>query len=257
VFRGRGVSPGSTHRKRADVSTQPTATQALEELGRLSLREHNMQSLLQKVADLAKRVMPGDPETSITVLVNDKPTTVVYTGQLAVDCDESQYGRGYGPCLHAASTGELTEIADARAETRWREYMQLAVERGSLSSLSVPLPISEGMAAALNVYAREAHAFDEKSRGAAQKFAPYAAVAVANMHAYEDARNMADHLEIALKNRAVIDQAKGILMERHKLTADQAFQVLARISMQSNQKLRAVADELVTTGRLPNLPQGK
>jgi AmiR/NasT family two-component response regulator len=110
------------------------------------------------------------------------------------------------------------------------------------------------MAAALNVYARAPRAFGERSRTEAQKFAPFAAAAVANMHAYEDARRMADHLEIALRNRAVIDQAKGILMERHRLTADQAFQLLARVSMQTNTKLRTVAEELVTTGRLPNLP---
>ena len=50
---------------------------------------------------------------------------------------------------------------------------------------------------------------------------------------------MADNLQAALETRAVIDQAKGILMERHKLTADQAFQLLARISMTTNRKLRA------------------
>src|SRR4051812_17249884 len=116
--------------------------------------------------------MPGNPETSVSLLINDKPSTPVYTGQLARDCDESQYGRGYGPCLHAASTGELTEIADAQAETRWRDYVQNAIEHGALSSLSVPLPISEGVAGALNIYAREPNAFDENSRSVATKFAP-------------------------------------------------------------------------------------
>jgi GAF domain-containing protein len=228
---------------------------ALEQLGSLALREHSMESLLQRVVDLTKLVLAGDLEASISLLTTDKPTTAVFTGQLALDCDESQYGRGYGPCLHAASSGELTEITDTRSETRWPDYMRQAAERGALSSLSVPLPISEGMAGALNIYAREAHAFDEDSRSAAQEFVPYAAVAVSNMQAYQDARSMADNLQIALESRAVIDQAKGILMERHKLTADRAFQVLARISMQNNLKLRAVAEELVMTGQLPGTPR--
>jgi GAF domain-containing protein len=236
--------------------TKPINTaRALEQLGSLALREHSMESLLQRVVDLTKLVLAGDLEASISLLTTDKPTTAVFTGQLALDCDESQYGRGYGPCLHAASSGELTEITDTRSETRWPDYMRQAAERGALSSLSVPLPISEGMAGALNIYAREAHAFDEDSRSAAQKFVPYAAVAVSNMQAYQDARSMADNLQIALESRAVIDQAKGILMERHKLTADRAFQVLARISMQNNLKLRAVAEELVMTGQLPGTPR--
>ena len=62
--------------------------------------------------------MPGDPETSVTLLIRNRPTTVATTGQLAVDLDESQYDRGHGPCLHAARSGELTEIADTRTETR-------------------------------------------------------------------------------------------------------------------------------------------
>src|SRR5919112_4611285 len=131
---------------------------ALERLGRLALREHCMKSLLQSVADLAKEVMPGNPEASVSLLINDRPSTAVYTGRLALDCDESQYGRGYGPCLHAASTGELTEIADAEHESRWPDYARRAAEYGSLSSLSVPLPVSEHVRVGLNVYARRPNA---------------------------------------------------------------------------------------------------
>jgi GAF domain-containing protein len=232
-----------------DTRTQD-ADQALDRLGRLALREHSMHSLLQMVAALARDVLPGTPETSVSVLVNDKASTAVYTGQLALDCDESQYGRGYGPCLHAASTGELTEIADAATETRWRDYARKAAERGSLSSLSVPLPVNETVSVALNVYAREPHAFDADSRAIALRFAPYAATAVENMYEYQSARDLAGNLQVALDSRAVIDQAKGILMERHKLTPDQAFQLLARASLARNRKLRDIADELVRTGEL-------
>jgi GAF domain-containing protein len=231
------------------------ASQALEELGRLALREHSMESLMQRVVELTKVVMPGHAEASISLLENDRPTTTVFTGELARDCDESQYSRGYGPCLHAASTGQVTEIVDARGETRWRDYARRAAEQGSLSSLSTPLPLSEGIAGALNVYAREPAAFDDESRAAARRFAPYAGVAVANMLAYQNAQDLADNLQRAIESRAVIDQAKGILMERHKLTADRAFQLLARLSMQTNTKLRVVAEALVTTGQLPGIPQ--
>jgi GAF domain-containing protein len=133
--------------------------------------------------------------------------------------------------------------------------MARAAELGALSSLSVPLPIGDGMGGALNIYAREPDAFDESARESAAKFVPYAAVAVANMHAYDDARAMADNLQRALESRAVIDQAKGILMERHKIPADQAFQILARVSMHSNRKVRDIAEQLVLTGELPQVPR--
>ena len=212
----------------------PRVSEALERLGRLAFHDQSMTSVLQTVVDLAKEVLPGTLEASISLVVNDKPQTTVSTGQLAVDLDERQYDRGYGPCLHAAATGELTEITDTRTDTRWLDYAQVAWERGNGSSLSVPLPIQERVDGALNIYAREPHAFDEQAREAAQRFAPYAAVAVANMYAYQNARGMADNLQVALESRAVIDQAKGILMERHELTAVQAFQVLAGASMRAN-----------------------
>ena len=229
------------------------AAEALERLGRLSLRELSMDDLLQTVADLTKSVMPGNPEASVLLLVRDQPTTVVSTGALATDLDETQYERGHGPCLHAARTGQLTEITDTRAEDRWPDYTPRAVEHGNLSSLSIPLAIDqeEQVTGALNVYARRPQAFDQDSRSMATRFGPYAAVAAGNLHAYRSARDIADNLQTALESRAVIDQAKGILMERHKLTADQAFQQLTRASMHANRKLRDIADHLVRTGELP------
>jgi GAF domain-containing protein len=169
------------------------ADQALDELGQLLRREHSSESALQKVADSAKQVLPGHPETSVSVLFQGFPTTVVSTDPLAFDCDENQYAHGDGPCMHAASSGQLTEVADAQAETRWREYLQGAAERGALSSLSVPLPISEkGVSAALNIYARRPNAFDEESRSVATRFAPLAATAVTEMQAFKDAQKVAE-----------------------------------------------------------------
>ena len=238
----------------SNQSPQPAnAAEALEHLGRLSLRELSMESLLQSMADLTKRVMPGDPEASVTLLIGDQPSTVVDTGPLALDLDAAQYERGDGPCLHAARTGVPTEIGDTRADGRWPDYARHAAEHGNLSSLSIPLLLAgeEEYAGALNIYARTPDAFDEASRAVATGFAPYAAVAAGTIQAYRTARKTADNLQIALESRAVIEQAKGILIERHKLTPDRAFEALATVSMGRNVKVRDVAEHLVLTGELP------
>ncbi|MGY1849013.1 MULTISPECIES: ANTAR domain-containing protein [unclassified Blastococcus] len=228
------------------------ATAALENLGRLSLRELSMESLLQSLADQAKSVMPGAPEASVTLVIEGEATTVVDTGPLALNLDRAQYARGAGPCLHASRTGVATEIVDTRVEHRWPDYARQAAERGNLSSLSVPLVFAgeRELTGALNIYAREVAAFDETSRAVATGFAPYAGIAAASVRAYRGAQEMADHLQTALASRAVIEQAKGILIERHKLTADQAFHLLVTASMTTNTKLRDVADHLVRTGEL-------
>ncbi len=233
--------------------SSPEVTTALEQLGRLSLRDLSMDDLLQSVSQLSSSVLPGQPETSVTVLVRNKPHTVASSGEMANRLDERQYELGDGPCLHTARSLEITEIPDTRIEQRWPDYVQRAVERGCLSSFSVPLAIDQDtqITGAMNVYAREGNAFDQSSREAALAFGSYAEVAASNLHAYRSAQDTADNLRVALESRAVIDQAKGILMERHKLTADQAFQLLVEVSSRTNVKLRGIAEELVRTGELP------
>jgi GAF domain-containing protein len=234
------------------------ASEALLHLGGLSLRELSMEDLLQTVADLVTTVLPGNPEVSVTLLVKDAPSTVASTGQLAADLDETQYEYGHGPCLHAALTGEATEITDTRTDSRWPDYTRRATERGNLSSLAVPLLIDEDerIFGSLNLYSRRPDAFDEDSRSAAMAFGPYAAVAAGNVYAYQSARAMADNMRAALENRAAIEQAKGILMERYRLTPDHAFRLLTVASMNANRKLRHIAEDLVRTGELPVVTPG-
>jgi GAF domain-containing protein len=236
-------------------SQNARADRALEELGRVALREHSMESLLERVAELTATVMPGDPAASVSVLLRDRPRTVAYSKKLAIDLDETQYERDYGPCLHAARNGIIVEIADTRIDNRWPDYGRRAGEVGVFSLLSVPLSLGPPVTAALNTYARTPQAFDDESRSLALRLGSYAAVAIENMYVYEDARAMAENLQAALESRAIIDQAKGILMERYKMTADTAFQAMARVSMQTNRRVRDIAEQLVTTGELLGVPR--
>lgn len=232
--------------------SQPSGVgEVLEYLSRLPQPEQPMQGLLQGVTDLAKAVLPGNCEASVTLWVKDRPSTVAATGQLAVDLDEDQYERGYGPCLHATETREIAEIPDTRSDHRWPDFAQHAAEHGALSSLSVPLAIdAPQLSGALNIYARQPNAFNWTARSAATRLASYAAVVAKNLLLYQRALQRVADLEAALASRAVIEQAKGILMERHKVTANGAFHVLARASRRAHMRVRYLAEQLVRTGEL-------
>jgi GAF domain-containing protein len=221
------------------------ALDAFAELGRVSFENTSMDALLQRVAELAKEVIPGVAEASVTIISNDKAGSAAYTGRLALDLDETQYGRGYGPCLEAAVGEEIREIVDARTETRWPQYTEVAVERGSLSSVSVPVPVRSGLHGGLNLYAREAGAFDDDARDVACTFASYAAAVLHNLHLYETTRDLAENLDTAMRSRAVIEQAKGILMSQRKCDATEAFGLLAEASQRSNRKLAHIAQAIV------------
>jgi hypothetical protein len=231
---------------------QPSSVgEVLEYLAWPSPCEQPMQRLLQRTTDLAKTVLPGNCEASVTLLIEARPSTVVATGRLAVDLDEGQYERGHGPCLHAATTREIAEIPDTRSETRWPDHVRCAAEYGNLSSLSVPLDIDDPqVAGALNIYARQPNAFDQVSRSAAVRFAPYTAAAAGQLALHRRALRRAADLEAALASRAVIEQAKGILMERHGVTAVGALRILAWASVRTHLKVRYLAEHLVDTGEL-------
>jgi len=220
---------------------------AFEDLARLSVAEHSLQSLVQRVSDVAARLLPGDPHTSVTVVTDRRPRTVASSGQLATDLDEVQYRLGDGPCVAAATTGRPSEVRDPAGETRWPEFGRLAAERGCTGVVSVPLPVRELVTGGLNVYLGGGQPADGDL---AARFAAHAVVPVSNMYLYRGAVDRADQLQAALESRAVIDQAKGILMERYRLKPDQAFALLTRVSMESNTKVRVVAARLAETGEL-------
>jgi GAF domain-containing protein len=221
------------------------AKDAVTQLAELSFANTPLDAMLQRIAELAKQLIPGVAEASVTLVSNDKAASAAFTGQLALDLDESQYGRGYGPCLEAAVGEQIREITDARTEQRWPEYARSAVERGSLSSMSVPVPVREAIHGAINLYAVEADAFDDDARDLARVFASYAAVAVHNLHLYESTRDLARNLDVAMQSRAVIEQAKGILMSQRRCDATEAFNLLATASQRSNRKLRDIAQGIV------------
>jgi len=216
----------------------------------MSFADHSLRSVLQKVTDLAARVLPGEPVTSVTIVADARSSTVAASGPLALELDQVQYAQNSGPCLEAALSGQLVELLDTRADDRWGEFPRLAAERGCRGVLSFPLPPQELITGGLNVYARTSQPLDERTRDMVARFAAYAVVPVSNMYLYESAVERAEHLRAALDSRAVIDQAKGILMERFKLSADQAFTVLAQVSMERNTKVRDIAARFVETGQL-------
>jgi GAF domain-containing protein len=232
-----------------EPQSPPRTRAALDELARLLLAQERTQSVLQRVVDLVKQVMPAGAEASITLLRNEQATTAAFTGELALQLDEMQYECGHGPCLEAALGGEVVEMADARTEARWPDYVPTFLRYGALSSMAAPV-LAAQLAAGLNVYAPVARAFTEADRQALMEFAAYAAVVLTNLDTVQDARDLAGNLQAAMEYRSVIEQAKGILMERHKLTSDQAFRLLADASMHTNRKVRDLAHALVRTGEL-------
>jgi GAF domain-containing protein len=226
-------------------------TDAFAHLGRIKLGETDLHGVLQIVADLARSTIPGADEVSVTLVRGKSAHTAVFTGEPAMALDELQYERGYGPCLDASASASTMSIPEMSSERRWPDWAARCVEAGVNSSLSVGLPVDEAVTGALNVYATTSHAFDDEAVGVAQKLAGYAAVALANAHIYDATTTLAEHMKAAMESRAVIEQAKGIIMGDRRCTADEAFRILTKLSQDTNRKVRDVAAVLVARAATP------
>jgi GAF domain-containing protein len=231
----------------------PELVKLHEDLASVVLVNRDLNEVLSEITRVARRAVPGVEAASITLIRGEKAFTAAYDGQMALDADELQYERGYGPCIDAGLAGQVLRIDDMAREERWPDYTRHAADHGICSSLSVPLPFQSVTIGALNTYASRSHAFTEEDQILAEEVASWVASAIGNAEAAARTSDELAHLRIAMKSRAVIEQAKGILMERYKVTEDRAFAVLSRASQQGNIKLREVADELVRTGSLPGV----
>ncbi|SNS21459.1 ANTAR domain-containing protein [Geodermatophilus saharensis] len=222
---------------------------ALLDLGLIPL-DRPLPLLLEQVADLAADVLGGRPALSVTVVGADSPRTVGTSSQVAAALDEVQYTAGEGPCVHAARTGEVAVVADTEREERWPGLATAAAAAGLRGVVSMPLPSPRPVAGGLNLYLQLPLGAGG-ARERAERFAHHAAVPVANGQLHARSVQLAQNLQAALESRAVIDQAKGILIERYRLTASQAFDALARVSNETNTKVRDLAAHLVDTGEFP------
>jgi GAF domain-containing protein len=141
----------------------------------------------------------------------------------------------------------IFRIEDTGRDERWPRFSAEAARLNVRSMLCVPLWIDERGLGALSLYADQAAAFSDPHERVTVLLATFAALALAEAQ-------RADQLHDALGNRDVIGQAKGILMERHGVTADAAFGVLSRVSQAENLKLAEIARQFVATGKLPGGP---
>ncbi|MGY2001589.1 ANTAR domain-containing protein [Blastococcus sp. SYSU DS1024] len=224
----------------------------LRELARVTLGGRELTEVLTEITTIAARAVPGADAVSTTLVRGDKAFTAGYRGDMALAADELQYAEGSGPCLDAGRGGVVLRIDDVRTEERWPAYMARVRATGVRSSLSVPLPYQGSSIGALNVYSSRPAAFARpESLAAALGVAESIAVAVANADAHAQLTEQARNMRIAMESRAVIEQAKGVLMAQQGIDADRAFEVLRQASQRYNRKLRDIAVGIVAGTRTP------
>ncbi|WP_432511431.1 GAF and ANTAR domain-containing protein [Kineococcus sp. SYSU DK001] len=220
---------------------EPVAA-ALAALARDLQREKAPVGVMQQVLDAAVAMVDGAGGGSISLVRGRRRIwSAAVTDDVARRVDAAQEDAGQGPCLDAMTAEPVVRTDDLGADPRWPALAAPARQLGVRSVLCFHLFVHGNTLGGLNLLSREPAAFDAESEAVGSMIAAHAAVALADAQQFDDLRT-------ALGNRDLIGQAKGILMERFKVDADQAFAVLTRISQDRNVKLHHLAERLARTG---------
>lgn len=216
----------------------------LSVLARDLQHEHDSDAMLAGIVHAALELVPHAADASISlVAARRKIVSRAASGDLPRRIDALQSETGQGPCLDASHGDRIVNVADLSTEPRWPEFSRTAYRLGARSMLSFQLFVDGDHLGALNLFGRDIGVFDAESERIGSLVAAHAAVALAGSQ-------QISQLAQALDTRDLIGQAKGILMERFKITAQQAFLLLSRASAEMNIKLHEVAEQLTVSGEM-------
>ena len=233
-------------------ATEPIGADALAirlgDIARELQQKEDPESMLAGIVHAALELVPHAAEASVSLVTGHRTIdSRAASSDLPRRVDALQSETGQGPCLEASYEKRVVSVADLSTDKRWPDFSRQAFELGARSMLSFQLFVDGDHLGALNLFGNDVGVFDAESERIGALVAAHAAVAVAGSQ-------QVSQLTLALDTRDLIGQAKGILMERYKITAQQAFLLLSRASSELNIKLREVAEQLTVSGEMTRKP---
>lgn len=216
------------------------------DLARSLLAEPALEDTLQAIVRATAAAVPVAHDVGIALVSKGGRLvgTGAASGELVHRVDQVARETGQGPCLTAAVERATIRTDDLAAERRWPLFAPRAVGLGARSILSFPLVENHTNPGSFNLYSLDPGAFDGATEQLGMLLASHAGLAIAGAQRRR-------HFDAALASRDTVGQAKGVLMERYKISADEAFEVLVRASSRSNRKVHDIAALVAETGEDP------
>lgn len=233
----------------------PTLVASFAELARQLFGSQDVAGVLPRVLKFSTGAVAGCDRASVTLWRHERVIDAVSTDAVAAELDDIQFGTGIGPAAEALHSQDPVHVPDLADSPRWPVLAATAAQLGVASCLSYGLfvhqPAQWSPLGAFSLYSATPAAFSDEDQEFGSILSAYLAVAVAMAHRHEEVDHREAALHRALSTREVIGQAKGILMERQRLSAGDAFDLLRRASQRLNRRLVDVAEHLSETGEMP------
>jgi len=231
------------------VADRHRLTDVLVESARTLVSHYRVDETLQRLCDATMEVLPV---SGAGVMLEDEQGAlrfVVASDEQIREIERLQIELGEGPCLHAYASGEQVLVRDLAAEERFPRFGPKALGAGLRGVFSFPMQHADDRVGALNLYSAEPLAFTAEDRVAGQVLADLATATILNARELEQSHQLASQLQRALDTRVVIEQAKGVLAERHGISVGAAFERLRRAARNSQRRVHDVARDVVAGRR--------
>ena len=241
-------SAESGEKSRGAHDGEPSSADALAvrlaDIARELQHQDDTEIVLDGIVHAALELVPHASDASVSLVTGHRTIdSRAASSDLPRRVDALQSETGQGPCLDASYEQRVVSVPDLSTDARWPDFSRQAFALGARSMLSFQLFVNGDHLGALNLFGKDVDVFDSESERIGALVAAHAAVAVAGTQ-------QVSQLTQALDTRDLIGQAKGILMERFKITSQQAFLLLSRASSELNIKLRDVAEQLAVSGEM-------
>jgi GAF domain-containing protein len=213
--------------------------QMLSDVARSLQAQPDVQRTVEGIVSAVTDTVPGAEDAGVSLREGDVLRTVAATSDLVARLNDIEHELDEGPCVQAVLEHRSYRIDDMSQERRWPKFASAAKELGIQSMLGYRLFTSARTLGALDLYSSKPNAFDTEAELVGELFAAHAAIALIGSTQRAEWRT-------ALSSRDMIGMAKGILMQRERMTEDQAFNLLLSTSQNTNIRVHDLATRLVT-----------
>ena len=220
---------------------------ALTELGRLRFGEMRVQDAMHEIVQTTHAIFNVDGAGLMLADAEHHLRNVAVSDDRFGHLEELQVRHQEGPCVTAFEDKELVGAEDLTADRRWPSFSAAAVDRGVLAVLASPLPYNQDAVGVVAVLSEKRHPWSAEGELALLAFTDLAALLIASMMQGEEQSELAAQLQTALNSRAIIEQAKGVLIGQQGLSARGAYERLRAQARAERRKLLAVSAEVVRT----------
>jgi hypothetical protein len=218
----------------------------------LSLYSTSQERSLNQLTQLAASQVPGCAAAHVGVWQGSELVSQAASHPEPSRLADVQISAGRGPLIDALAEGGPAACPDTLSEERWPEFTAAALRIGVRSAVTLAyLPSDQAVAVTLSLLGVRPRALQADELQLAELLVAYGGALVGAVADYGDSRRVAIQLRDAASSRAVVDQAKGILMHALGCTADEALERMREVSQRTSLRASEVAQRIIDAHSRP------